>query len=58
MQIEQKARISSGSIIITIPVTLVKWLGIEEGETIVFQDEDGKKGKYFSAWRKKDEKQL
>ena len=56
MEHEITLRRNSGSLQMTIPASLTKWLGLEDGDTLVVRDEEGKFGKYFSTWKKKDEK--
>ena len=55
MQQETKVRKVNESYHVTIPINLARWLGLNEGDTLVVQDEEGKHGKYFSTWKKKDE---
>lgn len=53
MRIETTIRKNSGSLQITIPANLCKWMDLEDGDTLILQDEEGKHGKYFSTWKKK-----
>ena len=39
---------------LTIPRSLVDYLEIKEDSIMVIQPEEGKHGKYFSVWIKKD----
>jgi len=34
------------------PKYVWEWINVEEGEEIVFQDDEGKHGKFISFWKK------
>ena len=54
MQIEREIKKwGENSLVIVIPPDLAKYLGLNVGNTIVLQDEEGTKGKYCSFWKKK-----
>ena len=55
MEFESTVRKMGSSLQITIPADLCKWLKLQEGDKLIVQDEEGKKGKYFSTWKKKDD---
>lgn len=55
MEHEIKIRQNSGSLQVTIPAALCKWLELKDGDILTVQDEVGKHGKYFSTWKKKNE---
>ncbi len=54
MQIERQIkRWGDNSLVIVIPPDLAKFLGIDVDSNIVLQDEEGKKGKFCSFWKKR-----
>lgn len=54
MEFETKIRLVNQSVNITIPIQLARWLEAEEGKILCLQDEEGKKGKYITAWVKEE----
>lgn len=57
MEFQTNIRNINGSYYIRVPQDLVKYLKLEDRDTIIVQDEEGKQGKYFSAWKKEDLKE-
>ena len=54
MQFERQIRKwGDTSLIIIIPPDLAKYLNVKDGDDIVLQDEESKKGKFCSFWKKK-----
>ena len=53
MQYEKKIIEIGGSQGHILPLDLLKYLDLKIGDTIIIQDEDGKKGKFVSFWKKK-----
>lgn len=54
MKIERQIkRWGETSLVIVIPPDLAKHLGIDVDDNIILQDEEGKKGKFCSFWKKK-----
>ena len=52
MQFEKKIVMNNDVYYLSIPIDLVKHLGIKEDSAIVIQDEEGKHGRYISVWVK------
>jgi|GEM_PF-2802737 len=52
MRFEKKVVMNNGVHTLTIPLDLVKYLGINKDSVLILQDENGKYGKYFSVWIK------
>ena len=52
MQFERKITEVGGSLMLLVPADLAKFLELKAGDMMVVQDEEGKKGKYLSAWKK------
>lgn len=55
MQFERQIVSIGGSIGITIPPDLLKYLNISAKNTVIIQDENGKHGKFITIWKKKNE---
>jgi len=45
-------KMGSSSVGMTLPIDLVRYLGIEVGDVIGVREETGKKGTYCSFWKK------
>jgi len=56
MQYEKKIVMNNMVHTLTIPRSLVDFLGIKEDSIMVIKLEEGKHGKYFSVWIKPEEK--
>ena len=52
MQFERQITKVGGSLAIMLPPDLITYLELTEENVIVILDEKGKKGKYFSCWKK------
>lgn len=52
MQFERKITEVGGSLMLLVPSDLAKFLELRAGDLMILQDEQGKKGKYLSAWKK------
>lgn len=52
MQFEREVKEMGGSLILTIPVDICRYLELTAGTKITLQDETGKKGKFISFWKK------
>ena len=52
MQFERKITEVGGSLMLILPPDLCKFLGLNASDVMVVQDEEGKKGKFLSAWKK------
>ncbi len=52
MQYEKKIIEIGGSQGILLPLDLCKYLGLKLGSEIIIQDDEGKKGKFISLWKK------
>jgi antitoxin component of MazEF toxin-antitoxin module len=56
MRWTRKVSKNGGSLTLTLPIDLAKYLEIEEGDNIILQDGNGKHGVYGSFWKgEKDE---
>jgi len=53
MQYEKKIIEIGGSQGLLLPLDLLNYLGIKIGDIVVIQDDEGKKGKFISLWKKK-----
>lgn len=54
MQIERKIKQwGDFSLVIILSPDLLKYLDLKKEDTIILQDEEGKKGKFCSFWKKK-----
>lgn len=53
MKFEKTIQENNGVLLFSIPKDLALYLGIEKGDTIEIQDEQGKHGVYASFWKKK-----
>lgn len=42
----------SGSIQLTIPIDLVKYMDLKSEDVVIIQDDNGKHGKFISFWKK------
>ena len=56
MQFEKKIKNIGGSLFMLIPADLCRYMDIKAEDTIVIQDDLGKKGKFLSAWKKTKKK--
>ena len=54
MQYEKKIIEVGGSQGILLPLDLCNFLQLQVGDTVVIQDEKGKKGNYLSIWKKEE----
>ena len=52
MKIERKICEVGGSLMLIIPPDLAKYLEVKAGDEMIMQDEEGKKGKFVSFWKK------
>jgi len=53
MQFERKIRKwGDTSVAIVIPTDLATYLGLNPDDDIIIQEEEGKKGKFLSMWKK------
>lgn len=52
MQFERKIVMNNDVYYLSIPIDLVKHLGMKENSELIIQDEEGKHGKYMSIWVK------
>lgn len=48
----QMKRWGENSLVVTIPIDLVKYLGLKPYDPVIIQDEEGKHGKYITVWKK------
>jgi len=55
MQFERKLIEIGGSLMLTIPSELCKYLDMKANDVITIQDESKKKGKFVSLWKKEVE---
>ena len=55
MQYEKKLIEVGGSQGLILPLDLCKYLGLTIGDTLIIQDDKGKKGKFISLWKKSKE---
>ena len=53
MRFEKTVGDNNGTFYISIPKDLANYLGLEAGTPIQIQDEEDKKGRYISIWKKK-----
>lgn len=53
MKFEKTIGDNNGVLYIPIPKDLAIYLGLKAGTPVEIQDEEGKKGKYASIWKKK-----
>ncbi len=53
MKFEKTIGDNNGALYVPIPKDLAIHLGLEAGTPVEIQDEEGKKGKYASFWKKK-----
>jgi len=53
MQFERTMKDIGGSTMVIIPADLCKYLDLKAEDTVVIQDDEGKKGKFVSLWKKK-----
>ncbi len=53
MEYEKKLIEVGGSQGLILPLDLCKYLGLEIGDKIAIQDDEGKHGRFISLWRKK-----
>jgi len=54
MQFKRQIVSVGGSIGITVPPDLLQYLELKPKDIVVIQDENGKKGKYITIWKKED----
>ena len=54
MKFDREVREIGGSITLSIPADLCKYLGIAPNDKVVIQDYENKKGKYISIWKKEE----
>jgi hypothetical protein len=53
MEYEKRLQMmGDGSVGLLIPADLLRWMGLQIGDTVILCDESGKKGKYASFWKK------
>jgi len=52
MRFEKKIVMNNAVHTLTIPRSLVDYLGVKDDSIMVIQPEEGKHGKYFSVWIK------
>jgi len=52
MKFERKITAHGGSTGLTLPQDLLKYLNLQQGDTIIIQDEIGKKGAFITLWKK------
>jgi len=53
LQFERKIVKNADVFYMSIPIDLVRFLGIDDNSILIIQDEEGKHGKYISIWVKK-----
>ncbi len=53
MKFVRKVGDNNGVLHIPLDKDLALYLGLEKGTTVEIQDEEGKKGKYASFWKRK-----
>lgn len=52
MQFERKINEIGGSLMLTLPPDLCKYLELEQNDIMIIQDDNGKHGKFVSFWKK------
>lgn len=55
MQFERKIVKNADVFYMSIPIDLVRFLGIQDDSILIIQDEKGKKGKFLTLWVKEAE---
>jgi len=53
MQFERNLKDIGGSVMFVIPADLARYLELKAEDIVVIQDDNGKKGKFISFWKKK-----
>lgn len=52
MELKTQIKKYGGTLFMKIPPALIEYLNIKEDDIMIMQDEKGKHGKFFSAWKK------
>ena len=52
IRFERQINENSGTLKVTIPKEMAEYLKLKDGDTLIWQPEQGKKGKYASTWKK------
>jgi len=55
LQFERKIVKNADVFYMSIPIDLVRFLGIQDDSILIIQDEKGKKGKFLTLWVKEAE---
>lgn len=53
MQMKTNVKKYGGTLFLRLTPAIIEYLDIKEEQEMIIEDEEGKHGKYFSAWKKK-----
>jgi antitoxin component of MazEF toxin-antitoxin module len=56
MKTEIELKKIGGSFMITLPRLYCEHINVEEGDILVFMDDEGKRGKFISFWKREEKK--